>query len=146
MNIKEVASKFNVAESTVEGWCTKRLIRGVKQDSMGDFVIPESVKRPYTKNRSKGDAVYTSIVKGTLKGLDVTASLYGLSDAEFEKYIRQLTDAKVIDSYIDELSGVEYLCRTLKSSEFSKLPRNKVIAFLDSVKPDIKINIGLNVL
>lgn len=146
MTIKEVANKFDVKESTVVNWCTKRFIRGVKQDSTGTFVIPESVKKPYTKNRSKGDAIYTSIVKGTLKGFDVTASLYGLSDAEFEKYIQQLTDAGVIDSYIDELSGIEYLCRTLKSSEFAKLPRNIIIAFLENVKPDVKINIGLNVL
>ena len=145
MTIEETAIKFSVTEDTVTNWCQKQLIRGIKKDKFGEFVIPKSVKEPYTKTRSTGDAIYTSIVKGTLKGFDVTASLYELSEQEFEKYIQQLKEAKVIDSYIDESSGIEYLCRTLKSSEFAKLRKNKIVAFLRSVKPNININLGVNI-
>ena len=141
MNIQETAEKFGIDERTVANWCKKRLIRGLSQSNTGEFFIPQSVKQPYTKNRSKGDAIYTSIVKGTMGGFDVTASLYGLGEAEFEKFIQQLKDAGVIDSYVDEVTGVEYLCRTLKSSEFAKLKKNKIIKFLKNVKPDISIKI-----
>lgn len=146
MTIQETAKKFNVKESTVMKWCKKQLIRGLTKDKYGEFFIPSSVKRPYTKNRSKGDAIYTSIVKGTLDGYDVTAPLYGLSENEFKKYIQQLQDAKVIDSYLDESSGIEYLCRTLNSSEFAKLPKNRIKVFLKNVKPDLNLNVGMNIL
>ena len=58
--------------------------------------------------------------------------------------IKQLTDAGVIDSYIDEETNVEYLCKTLRSSDFAKLKKNRVIAFLKAIKPET-VNIGLNV-
>ena len=144
MTIQETAKKFGIKEYTVLDWCNKQLIRGLTRDEFGSFVIPNSVKKPYTKNRSKGDAIYTSIVKATLDGFDVTASLYGLGEQEFEKYIQQLKEAEVIDSYIDNSSGVEYLCRTLKSNEFAKLPKNRIIAFLKCLKPNINTNIGVN--
>ncbi len=146
MTIQEAAKKFSVAEATVNDWCKKQLIRGVTKDEHGEYVIPESVKKPYTKSRSKGDAIYTSIVKGTLDGYDVTAALYGLSEQEFEKYIQQLKEAKVIDSYVDKSSGVEYLCRTLTSSEFGKLRKSKILAYLKNAKANLNINIGVNLL
>ena len=71
MTVLETAEKFHVAEETVINWCKKQWIRGVKKDDLGEYVIPKSVKMPYAKTRSKGDAIYTSIVKATLKGLDV---------------------------------------------------------------------------
>ena len=145
MTISETAAKFRVQEKTVITWCDKNYIRGLQRNSEGEYVIPSSVKQPYTGSRSKGDAIYTSIVKGTLNGFDVTASLYGLSENEFERYVDQLKTAGVIDSYIDENTRIEYLCRTLKSSEFSKLNRNKIKSFLKAVKPNGNINIGVNI-
>lgn len=142
MDIKNVAEKFNVNEKTVLDWCEKGLIRGLTKSEDGIFEIPSSVRKPYTRSRSTGDAIYTSIVKATLGGFDVTASLYGLSENEFLKYVQQLKDAGVIDSYNDEKTGVEYLCKTLKSDSFAKLRKNKITKFLREVKPNININIG----
>ena len=143
MTIPEVASQFDVEEKTVETWCEKQWIRGVKCID-GKYDIPASVKRPYNKRRAQGDAIYTSIIKGVLGGYDVTASLYDLSEAEFEKYIQQLKDAGVVDTYIDKNTKVEYLCRTLKSNDFSKLRKNKVKSALKELKPQIIINAGIN--
>ena len=144
MTIEEAAKKLNVRISTVKQWCQKHYLRGLRSKN-NEYVIPMSVKKPYTGSRSKGDAIYTSIVRGTLKGFDVTAALYCISESEFKKYIKQLKDAGVIDSYIDEDTNVEYLCKTLKSSDFAKLKRNRVKAFLNAVKPSGTVNIGVNV-
>ena len=149
MTISQAACKFEVAESTVRSWCKKNYIRGVSQDPVtGDYTIPASAKRPYTMNGSpKGDAIYTSIVKAVLKGMDVCAEIYNIDSAEFDKYIDQLKSAGVIDTYISADTGIEYYCQTLKSNEFSKLTKNKVRKFLaECVKVGINLNIGVNVL
>ncbi|MCR5702451.1 MAG: helix-turn-helix domain-containing protein [Lachnospiraceae bacterium] len=109
MTIEETAEKLRVNKKTVEKWCEKKWIRGVKKEKNGMYNIPQSVKRPYFKRRAKGDSIYTSIVKAVLEGCDTSAALYGLSDDEYEKYICQLKDAGVIDSYVDSFTGISYL-------------------------------------
>ncbi len=148
MTVKEVAIKFGVTEQTVKEWCKNHYIRGVEiEPDTGEYIIPASVKRPYTrKGTPKGDAIYTSIVKATLYGLDVCAELYNMDPAEFDKYINELKNAGVIDTYISKGTGIEYFCKTLESSNFSKLPKNKIKNDFASMKPDIKVNVGVNVL
>ena len=145
MTISETANIFGVNEDTVLDWCQKNLIRGLRLNDANEYVIPSSVKRPYTGSRSKGDAIYTSIVKAILNGFDVTASLYNLSETEFEVYVSQLKEAGIIGSYVDEETKIEYFCRTLKSSDFSKLRKNRVKAFLKAAKPNVNISLGVNV-
>ncbi len=144
MTTTEAADKLEVKENTVLDWCKKNYIRGLDTDAEGNYIIPKSVKKPYTGSRSKGDAIYTSIVKATLKGLDVCPELYNMSCAEFEKYINQLKKAGVIDTYIDSETQIEYFCHTLSSSDFSKLSKNRIKAFFKSVKPNGNINVGIN--
>ena len=145
MTIKETATIFDVKESTVKDWCNKNYIRGLQKDADGNYIIPKSIKRPYTRSRSKGNAIYTSIVKATLKNLDVCPELYKMNRAEFEKYIEQLKAVGVIDTYVDSETEIEYFCHTLSSSDFSKLPSNKIKAFFNSIKPDGNINVGINI-
>lgn len=139
MDVKAVASKFSVKEKTVFGWCEKNFIRGVKMIN-GEYCIPDSVKEPYTRNRSKGTTIYTSIVKATISGYDVCAALYKISDDEFNVIINQLKKAGVIDSYRDKKTGIEYYVQTLSSSEFSKFNKNKIFNFFKKMKINININ------
>lgn len=141
MNIKEVATKFNTTEYTVKDWCKKGYIRGLRTTEDGEYDIPASVRAPYTKNRSKGDAIYTSIVKAVLHDCDVCASLYNMDEGEFDTYINQLLEANLIGTFTAKDTGITYYCKTLRSSEFSKLPKNKILKFLHSVKPDINIGV-----
>jgi hypothetical protein len=67
-----------------------------------------------------------------------------MESAEFEKYIGELKECGLISSYISE-TGIEYYCRTLKSSDFSKLRKNRVIAVLRELKPNVNVNLGINV-
>ena len=124
----------------MQRWCEEALIRGLTQDANGEYVIPSSVKEPYTSNRSKGDAIYTSIVKATMNGFDVCARLYKLEEVEFDKYVDELLSAGVIGTYVSQDTGIQYFCHTLKSSEFSKLGKNKIMRFLDTIIPDVNIS------
>ena len=148
MTISEAACKFDVTEQTVKGWCKKNYIRGARQDpDTGDYIIPSSAKRPYTINGSpKGDGIYTSIVKAVLNDMDVCAALYDMDSAEFDKYIDQLKAFGVIDTYISADTGIEYYCRTLESSKFSKFPKNKVRKLISEfAKAGFNVNIGVNI-
>lgn len=148
MTISEAAIEFEVTEQTVKGWCKKKYIRGVSQDpDTGDYIIPASAKKPYTVNGSpKGDGIYTSIVKAVIDGQDVCAELYKMDPAEFDKYIDQLKEVGVIDTYISADTGIEYYCQTLKSEEFSKFTKNKVRKFLlEFAQAGINVNFGVNV-
>ena len=144
MTIKEFALKKNVLESTVRGWCEKNLIRGAKIDEKtGEYDIPSSAKVPYTKNRAyKGDKIYISIVRATMEGFDACAALYKIHEDEFQGYIKDLVKADIIAEYIAKDTGILYYRQTLKSSEFSKLPFNKVKAALMEAKKIVSINIS----
>ena len=72
MNVKEAAEKFNKSEKTIVKWCEKNYIRGITIDKITkEYIIPNSAKEPYTRNRSKGDAIYTSMVKAVMGGYDI---------------------------------------------------------------------------
>ena len=146
MTIKEVAAKYHFQEITVLDWCKKGYIRGLKKSPDGSYILPISVKPPYTKCRSKGDAIYTSIVKGVINGFDVCAALYGIDEAEFNAYIDELKSIGVLDSYLDSRTGIEYYRHTLKSTEFSKLKTNKIKKHIAAIKLNINLNVGLNVI
>lgn len=140
MNIKEAAIKFNKTQDTIKKWCENGLIRGIKTDEVtGEYIIPNSAKEPYTCRRAKGDAIYKSIVVAVLNDYDVMAKLYGISESEFEKYITQLISAGVIDTYTDKDTGILYYCKTLNTSGFTKLTRNRILNLLKEV------SIGVNI-
>ncbi len=148
MNTFDAAYNFGVKEETVREWCRRKYIRGVKIDPQtGEYIIPDSAKRPYTQKGSpKGDAIYTSIVKAVMNEMDVCAELYNMDPAEFHGYINELISVGIIDTYNASDTGIRYYRQTLKSSEFSKLPKNKVSKFLLGLKPsNVNVNIGLNV-
>lgn len=144
MTIKEFALEKSVLESTVRGWCEKKLIRGIKFDEKtGEYDIPSSAKVPYYNNRAyKGDKIYISIVRATMKGFDVCAALYKIHEDEFQGYIKDLLEAEIIAEYTARDTGVLYYRQTLKSSEFEKLPMNRVKAFLNEAKKIVSINLS----
>ena len=138
MTVEEAAKIHNVSKKTILDWCNKDYIRGLKIDEeSGQYDIPKSMKRPYTRTRAKGDAIYKSIVTGTIKGYDVCAALYGVSKEEFEQYISELFEIGVITTYVSESTDIMYYNQTLESSRFSKLPKNKIIAFVKGLKMSV---------
>ena len=144
MTIKEFAQEKNVLDSTVRAWCDKHLIRGAKLDEKtGQYDIPSSAKVPYTQNRAyKGDKIYISIVRAIMNEFDVCAKLYKIHEDEFEGYIDDLVETGIIAKYIAKDTGIEYYRQTLKSSEFSKLPINKIKAFLIEAKKIVSVNLS----
>lgn len=144
MNITEAAEKFNKTKETVKRWCENNYMRGVKKDNKGEYIIPQNAREPYTADtRSEGDAIYTSIVKATLKQLDVTVALYKMSQSEFDTYVKQLLEIGVINEFTDEETGIVYLCKTLKSTEFSKLRKNRVKKTINELLKDVRPNINV---
>lgn len=136
MTIEEVATLTNRRKETVKGWCDKKYIRGIEKDSeTGEYIIPSSFKRPYTERATNltGDGIYISIVKAILKDCDICAELYDLNEGEFNAYINDLLAAGIISTYEDTDTGITYFRKTLKSTEFSKLPRNKIKNFLKDI-------------
>ena len=115
MNVKDTAMKFNTSEYTVKEWCKKGYIRGLKITETGEYDIPSSVRAPYTKNRSKGDAIYTSIVTAVLNNYDVCANLYNMDEGEFETYINQLLEAKLIGTFTAMINAVVYRLMTTEN-------------------------------
>ena len=73
---------------------------------------------------------------------DVCVQLYRIHEDEFEGYIDDLVEADIIAKYIAKDTGIEYYRQTLKSSEFSKLPVNKIKAFLLEAKKIIRVNLS----
>lgn len=145
MTPAEFARKLGKSERAVLEWCEKGYIRGVQEDeATREYILPSSAKEPYTKARAKkGASIYTSIVKGVMRDLDVSAALYGMDENLFDGYIRDLLDAGIIGKYTAKDTGITYYRQTLKSDEFSKLPKNKVVNFLKQWKPDILLNMSL---
>ncbi len=148
MTIEEVAELTRRSSETVKGWCDKKYIRGLEIDSeTGEYIIPCSFKRPYTErayNLTK-DGIYKSIVNGILKDCDVCAQLYNLNEGEFNAYIDDLMAAGVISTYVDTDTGITYYRKTLKSTEFSKFSKNKIINFIKSIvgKGNFNVNKSL---
>lgn len=145
MTPAEFAQKIGKSERTVLEWCQKGYIRGTQRDeTTGQYTLPSTAKEPYTKARAKkGASIYTSIVKGVMKDLDVTAALYEMDETLFGGYVQDLIDADIIKEYTAKDTGLTYYRQTLTSSQFSKLPKNQVINFLKQWKPDILVNMSL---
>ena len=91
---------------------------------------------------NKGDKIYISIVRAIMNEFDVCVQLYRIHEDEFEGYIDDLVEAGIIAKYIAKDTGIEYYRQTLKSSEFSKLPVNKIKAFLLEAKKIISVNLS----
>lgn len=144
MNVKEAAEKFNKSEKTIVKWCEKNYIRGITIDKITkEYIIPNSAKEPYTRNRSKGDAIYTSMVKAVMGGYDICAALYKMDESEFNHYIQELINLNIISTFISQETGITYYCQSIHSSEFSKLKSNKVINFLKLLKPNISFGVSI---
>ncbi len=146
--LQDVVSATNISRRTLVEWCRKKYIREAYfETEINDYAVPKNYKIPYTKHGNPiGDGIYTSIVKGIIAGYDVCAGLYGLSSSEFEAYIDELISAGVVATFCDKDTGIVYYRQTMKSSEFSKLKKNKVRDFFKSIKPNIAINMGVNLL
>lgn len=122
-------NKGKYSVSLINKWLKQGYIRGSYIDKEGNWYIPVDALAPYTKNGNpKGISIYRSIVKGALKGLDVFAELYNMSEKKFDVYVRQLVEAGFLEIY--ESEGVKYLMTTITSQSFLDMTNNKIVEAL----------------
>jgi predicted transcriptional regulator len=118
MTIQEFAVKCGTKEATVVKWLEAGYVLGTTKVD-GVFCIPQSARKPYTKNRAKtGSAILKSIVKACDLHLGICAAIYKISEAEFSGYIDALVHSQMIDSYQDD--GITYYHVTDKGVDWLK--------------------------
>ena len=100
--------------------------------------IPNSARRPYTLARAKKG---TSLIKSILRGLDmgygVNASIYGISEEQFQAIIQSLIDQEFVISHIED--GITYYDITISGNEkiksFSSSDWIALVTLLVSIAP-----------
>ena len=111
MTVCQFAEKINKSCKTVNEWITKGLIPGAILEK--DYV-PEAARAPYTKARAKtAKGIYYSMVNATKDLKHIVPSLYKITQEEFDGYIDDLIEAKLIRKRLEE--GVTYYDATLFS-------------------------------
>lgn len=123
MTIQEFAEKCNTKEATVVNWLEKGYVPGTTKVD-GVFRIPQSARKPYTKNRAKkGSAILKSIVRACDLRLGICAAIYKIPEAEFSGYIETLVHSQLISAYQDD--GITYYNVTDKGADWLKQPFKK---------------------
>lgn len=118
MTIKDFAEKCGTKEATVVNWLEKGYVPGTAKVD-GAFRIPQSARKPYTKNRAKtGSAILKSIIKACDLRLGICAAIYKIPEAEFSGYIDALVRSQLISAYQDE--GITYYNITDKGADWLK--------------------------
>lgn len=131
MNIEEFARKLDKNTDTVRNWVDHHYIPGVRTDEEGNYIIPNSARKPYTETRARNKAaIYKSMVKACDKGCGITAELYKISDAEFQSYIQQLLDLQYICSYVED--GVTYYNITPTGAEWMNAGYKETVSAIAS--------------
>lgn len=116
MTIKEFAKRYNVKERIARKWIRCGYI---PEANIENDYIPDSARVPYTKARAKtADAIYVSIVKASRNRMHVVPQIYGLTQAEFDGYIRRLEDAGLIVLRVTD--NVTYYDATINAINFSR--------------------------
>lgn len=116
MTIEEFAKRCNKSVKTVKKWIESGYVpSAVKKDN--DYFIPETAREPYTGTRAKtGSGILKSILIACDKRFWISHFLYGISDIEFQFYIKQLENRGLISSLF--LDGIKYYNITIKGSEY----------------------------
>ena len=123
MTIQEFAVKCGTKEATVVNWLEKGYVPGAAKVD-GAFRIPQSARKPYTKNRAKkGSAILKSIVRACDLRLGICAAVYKIPEAEFSGYIETLVHSQLISAYQDD--GITYYNVTDKGVDWLKQPFKK---------------------
>lgn len=116
MTIRAFAHAMNKSVKTVQKWVQDGYIPGA---SIENDYIPDSARIPYTQARAKNaNAIYCSIVKAANERMHVVPKLYGISQEEFDGYIRRLTEAGFVESRVAD--GVTYYDATLQVAHSSR--------------------------
>lgn len=116
MTIQEFAVKCGTKEATVVKWLEEGYVPGTKKVD-GVFYIPQSARKPYTKNRAKtGSAILKSIVKACDLHLGICAAVYKIPEAEFSGYIDALLRSQLISECQDD--GITYYDITDKGADW----------------------------
>ena len=115
MTVQGFAEKCNKRVSTVLKWLEAELVPGVVTED-GEYVIPQSARKPYTECRAKGGkAILKSIVTACEKRCGVCAALYGISEAEYQNYISTLLSEGYISPFSED--EITYYNVTVKGAE-----------------------------
>lgn len=118
MTVQEFAIKCGTKEATVVNWLEKGYVPGTTKVDEA-FRIPQSARKPYTKNRAKtGCAILKSIVQACDLRLGICAAVYKIPEAEFSGYIDALVRSQLISEYQDD--GITYYNVTDKGVDWLK--------------------------
>lgn len=118
MTVQEFAIKCGTKEATVVNWLEKGYVPGTTKVD-GTFRIPQSARKPYTKNRAKtGSAILKSMVKACDLRFGICAAVYKIPEAEFSGYIETLVHSQLISTYQDD--GITYYNVTDKGADWLK--------------------------
>lgn len=116
MTIDEFAAKKKKSKKTILKWIRDEYLPAA---SIANNYVPDSARVPYTKTRAKNaNAIYCSIIKAANECMHVFPKLYGISQDEFDGYIRRLVETGLIETRISD--GVTYYDATIKSMRISR--------------------------
>lgn len=123
MTVQEFAVQCGTKEATVVKWLEKGYVPGTTKVD-GVFRIPQSARKPYTKNRAKtGSAILKSMVKVCDLRLGICATVYKIPEVEFSGYIETLVHSQLISTFQDD--GITYYNVTDKGVDWLKHPFKK---------------------
>lgn len=118
MTVEEFADKCGKEKATVLKWIQEDYIPGIAKVD-GEYIIPNSARRPYTENRAKnGKAILKSLVKACEKQCGICAALYNISEAAFNNYIETLEKEGYISPFTED--DIKYFNVTVKGAEWIK--------------------------
>lgn len=121
LSIKEYMKNVNVTKKKyVLNWINQGLIPGVQKTEDGTYMFPDSARRPYSpryKRKAIPDAktIRASIVNACIKRYYISASIFHLSESEFNSYITDLIKVGLINRREDD--GIVYYDSTAESDK-----------------------------
>ena len=119
-NISELSAHFNCSQRTMKRWIKERIIPGVK--SKGEkYIVSELAMPPYTEKRIRKDAtaVRCAILKAALKHKSTCAKLFDIAPGIYNKYIKQLKTAELIEVLTDKkFPKQKFIITTLKTDQY----------------------------
>ena len=119
LTVSEFKSRHQLREkeqTIIDKWIFCGFIPGCyRLPDTGEWRVPEDALPPYRTTCKPGDDYYKSIVTACCKHNRPCFQLYNISETEFNGYIRQLVEAKLI--YIEEIDGIDYYRATIMAQE-----------------------------
>lgn len=133
LDINQYMEKVSVTKkSYVQKWIDHGQIPGVQKDKDGNYLFPNSARRPYQSRctpQSTAKTIRGAIVNACLKRQYISPETFFLSEKEFDGYVTDLIRAELIVKR--EEDGIVYYDSTLKSDSVKGKKAGEIVKWVN---------------